>query len=108
MVDFFGWSNPSRMINLATFANVKDWADLLHAIAWPIVALVALYLFRKNIDHAVRDVINRIPWERTSSLKARGLGEVTITKKTEQRIASTVKIPPQIEPPREGDTSSEG
>jgi hypothetical protein len=95
------------MAHVATFTAVKDWADLLHAIAWPIVILIAIYLFRKSIDDAIRDVINRIPWERTSSLKARGLGEVTITKKTEQRIAATVKIPPRIEPPTEGEKSSD-
>ena len=95
------------MANVAAFVTVKDWADLLHAVAWPIVVLIAIYLFRKSIDHAIRDVINRIPWERTSSLKARGLGEVTIRKKAEQRIAATVKIPPQIEPRTEGEKSIE-
>jgi hypothetical protein len=85
----------------ASIITVKDWADLLHAVAWPIVALVALYLFRKSIDDSVRDVLSRIPWERTTSVKARGLGEVLITKKTEQKIVETVKIPPQFEPPKE-------
>jgi hypothetical protein len=91
------------MILLATMAAVKDWADLLHAVAWPIVALVALYLFRKSIDHSVRDVLRRIPWERTTSVRARGLGEVQLTKKIEQKIVETVRIPPQFEPPKEAE-----
>jgi len=91
------------MIFLAIIITVKDWADLLHAVAWPGVALVALYLFRKSIDHSVRDVLNRIPWERTTSVKARGLGEVLITKRTEQRIVETVKIPPKLERPKGGE-----
>jgi hypothetical protein len=89
-----------EMIVLAAVLGVNDWADLLHAVAWPIVALVAIYVFRKSLDHAIRDVVGRIPWERTTYLKARGLGEVQITKKTEQKISATLKLPPQFDPPK--------
>jgi uncharacterized membrane protein YgaE (UPF0421/DUF939 family) len=54
---------------------MKDVAELLHAVAWPIVVLIALFCFRKSIDDTVKEILSRIPWEKLASLKASGLGE---------------------------------
>lgn len=79
-------------------ANVKDWADLLHAVAWPLVALTALIIFRRSVRDAVRDILGRIPFERTTSFKAHGLGELKMTKTTEEKIVTQMVIAPGQSP----------
>jgi len=37
--------------------SVKDWADLVHATAWPIVALVAIFRFHSVIESLLERVI---------------------------------------------------
>lgn len=80
--------------------TVKDWADLIHALAWPAVALTAILLFRKSLSDAVADILKRIPWERTTHVKAKG---------AELKMAHDAKIPfgevPKI--PRTKDGSSQ-
>jgi hypothetical protein len=73
-------------------ANLKDWAELLHAVAWPLVALTALIIFRRSVRDAVRDILGRIPFERTTSFKAHGLGELKMTKTTEEKIVTQTVI----------------
>jgi hypothetical protein len=70
---------------------MKDLAELLHAVAWPIVALIALFCFRKSIDETVKAILSRIPWEKVASLKASGLGEMTIDQTARQ---TQIPIPP--------------
>jgi len=50
--------------------SVKDWADLLHAVAWPIVALIAVFRFHRVIESLLERLI-----------RAEGLGvKVTLAK----------------------------
>ena len=70
---------------------MKDVAELLHAVAWPIVVLIALFCFRKSIDDTVKEILNRIPWEKLASLKATGLGEMTIAQTARQ---TKIPVPP--------------
>jgi hypothetical protein len=37
--------------------SVKDWADLLHAAAWPIVALIAVFRFHGLIESLLERVV---------------------------------------------------
>jgi hypothetical protein len=49
---------------------VKDWAELLHAVAWPIVALIAIFRFHSVIESLLERLI-----------RAEGLGvKVTLAK----------------------------
>ncbi len=73
---------------------MKDVAELLHAVAWPIVALIALLCFRKSIDETVKQILNRIPWEKLASLKASGLGEMKIAQTARQTKIPIPPIPP--------------
>jgi len=79
---------------IATFINVRDWAELVHAAAWPSVVFCALWMFRGSINRAIVNIIARIPLERTTSLKARGLAELKMARKTDERIAKKTNIPP--------------
>lgn len=47
---------PQLGLCLALF-SVKDWADLLHAVAWPLVALVAIFRFHSVIESLLERVI---------------------------------------------------
>ncbi|MGD0570376.1 MAG: hypothetical protein ABSA78_18390 [Candidatus Sulfotelmatobacter sp.] len=47
---------PHLDLCLALF-SVKDWADLLHAAAWPIVALIAIFRFHGVIESLLERVI---------------------------------------------------
>jgi hypothetical protein len=50
--------------------SVKDWADLLHAAAWPIVALIAIFRFHSVVESLLERLI-----------RAEGLGvKVTLAK----------------------------
>jgi hypothetical protein len=50
--------------------SVKDWADLLHAIAWPVVALIAIFRFHSVIESLLERLV-----------RAEGLGvKVTLAK----------------------------
>jgi len=71
--------------------RVRDLADLIHAVAWPLVVFYGLWQFRRSIDHAVK----RIPWERTTSVKASGFGELKITRRTkiDEQITEKAVIP---------------
>jgi hypothetical protein len=60
-------------------ANLKDWTDLLRAVAWPLVALTALILFRRSVNNALR----RIPFHKATSFKIPGLGEFKMSKTAE-------------------------
>jgi hypothetical protein len=82
------------MTLFAIFATVKDWADLIHALAWPGVVVFALLKFRKNIDDVIRDILTRIPWERTTGFKAGRVGEFKMSKKVEETIVKQTTIPP--------------
>jgi hypothetical protein len=83
---------------------MKDLADLLHAVAWPIVVLIALFYFRKSIDETVKQILNRIPWEKVASLKASGL-EMTIAQTARQM---TIPVPPtpSLEEPTAADAET--
>jgi hypothetical protein len=37
--------------------SVEDWADLLHAVAWPIVALIAIFRFHSVIEPLLERVV---------------------------------------------------
>lgn len=37
--------------------SVKDWADLLHAVAWPIVVLILGFSFRSVIESLLERLI---------------------------------------------------
>lgn len=67
-------------------ANLKDWTDLLHAVAWPLVALTALILFRRSVNDALR----RIPFHLATSFKVPGLGELKMAKPDEKLAKATV------------------
>lgn len=83
---------------------VKDLAELLHAVAWPAVALIAVFVFRG----AVREILGRIPFDRASSLKVPGLAEVKLgPKPRELETARKTTIPRGVEPDgKESDKSA--
>jgi hypothetical protein len=59
-----------RLAALLIDVSVKDWADLLHAVAWPIVALIAIFRFHGVIESLLERLI-----------QAEGLGvKVTLAK----------------------------
>jgi hypothetical protein len=84
--DTFGYDTHIRfdllnlMISAAIFASVKDWADLIHAVAWPLVVLLIVWRFRKSIDH-IGAAFLKIPWEKVSSVKAANV-ELSISEAT--------------------------
>lgn len=41
----------------AVVFSVRDWADLLHAVAWPIVALIAIFRFHGVIESLLERLI---------------------------------------------------
>jgi hypothetical protein len=90
------------MFLIAIIASVKDWAELLHAVAWPIVALVALCLFRRRIPDSIESIIRRLPFERATSIKAPGVGEIQMMK--EKKVAEKLKVPRGIEPSKKPQT----
>ncbi|MGB8581377.1 MAG: hypothetical protein WCD47_11190 [Candidatus Sulfotelmatobacter sp.] len=47
---------PQLNLSSALF-SVKDWADLVHAVAWPFVALVAIFRFHSVIESLLERVI---------------------------------------------------
>jgi len=72
------------MMSVTMFGTVKDWADLVHALAWPAVALTGLLLFRKNLSDAFADALKRVPLDRITSMKLKG---------AELKMARDAKIP---------------
>lgn len=72
------------IIILTMLGTVKDWADLVHALAWPAVALTAIILFRKSVNNGIADILAKIPWERITSMKLKG---------AELRMARDARIP---------------
>jgi hypothetical protein len=70
--------------------NVKDWTDLIHAVAWPIVALIALILFRRSVNDALR----RIPFHLATSFKVSGVGEMKIAKSAAKDTVIPTPDPP--------------
>jgi hypothetical protein len=84
---------------------MKDFAELLHAVAWPIVVLIALFWFRKSIDETVKEILNRIPWEKLASVKASGLGEMKIAQ-TAKQTKIPVPPPPSLEKPTAADAQT--
>jgi hypothetical protein len=73
---------------LALF-SVKDWADLLHAVAWPFVALIAIFRFHSVIESLLERLI-----------RAEGLGvKVTLArldKELPKAEAEARKVRPQL------------
>ena len=74
--------------------SVKDWADLLHSVAWPIVALIAIFRFHSVIESLLERLI-----------KAEGLGvKVTLAKLDKEipkaEIEAKRVIPKLPEPPK--------
>lgn len=67
-------------------ANLKDWTDLLRAVAWPLVALTALIMFRRSVSDALR----RIPFHLSTSFKVSGVGELKMAKSDEKLAKATV------------------
>lgn len=65
-------------------------------------SLVALLCFRKSIDSAIKEILNRVPWEKLASVKARGIVELKLA----QQIARQTKIP--IPPPPSPEESTIG
>lgn len=50
--------------------SIKDWADLIHAGAWPLVALIAIFRFHSVIESLLERLV-----------RAEGLGvKVTLAK----------------------------
>ncbi len=37
--------------------SVKDWAELLHAVAWPLVALIAIFRFHRVMESLLERLI---------------------------------------------------
>lgn len=37
--------------------SVKDWADLLRAVAWPIVALIAIFRFHRVLESLLERLV---------------------------------------------------
>jgi hypothetical protein len=91
-------SSFSTMQFITLAMTIKDVADLLHAIAWPAVALVALLIFRKSINNSLGHVLQRIPWERITSLKAPGVGELKLARDTKIPIPDAPR-PDDLEKP---------
>lgn len=59
-----------RLVNYLGAVSIKDWADLLRAIAWPTVALIAIFRFHSVIESLLERLI-----------RAEGLGvKVTLAK----------------------------
>jgi hypothetical protein len=65
---------PQLLAYLAVF-SVKDWADLLHAVAWPLVALFAVFRFHNVIESLLQRLI-----------QAEGLGVKVSLAKLEKEI----------------------
>jgi hypothetical protein len=76
-------------------ATFKDWTDLVHALAWPLVVLVALVMFHRSVTK----VLSRIPFERTTSVKAGGLGELKMTKGEGEEKTAKEMVISAIDPP---------
>jgi hypothetical protein len=86
---------------MASPIALKDLAELLHAVAWPSVALVAVFVFRG----AVHEILGRIPFDRASSLRVPGVAEVKLgPKPKELETARKIKIPAPPIPTQQGDT----
>lgn len=68
--------------------SVKDWADLLHAVAWPIVALVGVFRFHRVIESLLERLVH-----------AEGLGVKVTLARLDKELpkaeveAKTVKVP---------------
>lgn len=79
---------------LAALGSVKDWADLLHAVAWPTAVLIICALFKKIIEQTVEDILRRVPLERASLLKIPGVAEMKLgPKPRELATAKEARIP---------------
>jgi hypothetical protein len=85
---------------LAILITVKDWADLLHAIAWPAVALIGMFLFKKNLGEALADILKRIPLERATHLKTKG-AELKMARDAKIPFGEVPKIPKEKSSQRE-------
>lgn len=76
--------------------SVKDWADLLHAVAWPIVVLISVFRFHGVIESLLERVI-----------RAEGLGVKATLAKLDKEIpkaeAEAKRLKPkQPDPPKPG------
>jgi hypothetical protein len=45
------------MVSLIIFAAMRDWADLLRAIAWPLVVLIAIFRFHGVLSALLSRVV---------------------------------------------------
>jgi hypothetical protein len=77
---------------LAILITVRDWADLAHALAWPVVALTAIFLFKKSLSDALADILKRIPLERATHLKTKG-AELKMGRDAKIPFGEVPKIP---------------
>ena len=77
---------------LATLITVKDWADLVHALAWPGVALTAIVMFRRSLNNGIADILAKIPWERITSVKLKG-AELKMARDAQIPFGEVPKIP---------------
>jgi hypothetical protein len=76
--------------------SVKDWADLLHAVAWPTVVLIAVFRFHGVIESLLERVI-----------RVEGLGvKATLAKLDKEIPKAEVEAkrlrPKQPDPPKPG------
>ena len=77
---------------LAMIGTVKDWADLTHALAWPVVVLLIVWRFRKSIDQ-IDAALRKVPWDKLISVKAANM-ELTIAQEMPIPVPP---VPPVIE-----------
>lgn len=77
---------------LATLITVKDWADLVHALAWPAVALTAIVMFRRSLNNGIADILAKIPWDRITSVKLKG-AELKMARDARIPFGEVPKIP---------------
>ena len=76
---------------------MKDWADLLHAVAWSVVALIAIFRFH----NVIQSLLERL-------IRAEGLGVKVTLAKLDKELpkaeAEARKVRPQLpQAPRPGE-----
>lgn len=81
---------------LMAWASAKDWADVLHAVAWPFVALVAIF----RLHSVIESLLERL-------VRAEGLGVKVTLAKLDKELPKAEgearKVRPQLPPaPRPG------
>jgi hypothetical protein len=80
----------------AVVISVKDWADLLHAVAWPIVALIAVFRFHSVIESLLERVI-----------RVEGLGVKATLAKLDKEITKA-EVEARRVKPKQPDTPKPG